>query len=111
MDLILLKDPKVCPHCRRHSVGHDHCWNCGMRLFKRPINFAAYDADGNDARFWLWTNEHGWIYADHVRHGLKPLDRHVDLSTPEPNTKTASERIEEIRRETRRSVGSPCKRK
>jgi hypothetical protein len=106
MNLLLLRDQSKCPQCRRHSVGHDHCWNCGIRLFRRPIHFAQWDADGNDARYWLWTNDQGWIFADHVRHGLKPLDRHVDLSLPEPNIKSAQERIEEVRQKTRRQIKS-----
>ena len=36
--------------------------------------------------------------------GLQPLDRHVDLSTPEPVTKTAAERLAEIKAETRQKI-------
>jgi hypothetical protein len=75
-----------------------------MRLFKRPVNFQQFEDDGNDRRYWLWTNNQGWIYRDHVMLGLQPLDRHVDLSTPEPVTKTAGERVADVRRQTREKV-------
>jgi len=103
-DFILLKDKTKCPNCSRHSIGHDHCWNCGMRLFKGPINFAAFEADGNDRRYWLWTNDNGWIYRDHVINGLQPLSAQVDLSTPPPNVKPAAERAAEARRDARRKI-------
>ena len=75
-----------------------------MRIFVRPINFQQFEDDGNDRRYWLWTNENGFIYRDHIMMGLQPLDRHVNLNTPEPVVKTAAERIDEVRRETKEKV-------
>ena len=36
--------------------------------------------------------------------GLQPLDRHIDLTVPEPVTKTAAERLAEIKAQTRQKI-------
>lgn len=104
-DYILLKDKHRCPRCfARRSFMSGLCYNCGMRLFVRPIDFQRFENEGNPRLYWLWTNDNGWIFRDHVIEGLKPLDRHIDLSWPEPNTKTAKERVAEIKAETKAKI-------
>jgi hypothetical protein len=73
-------------------------------LFVRAIDFHQYEADGNCRLYWLYTRENGWIFRDHIIEGLKPLDRHVDLTLPERNTKTAQERVAEIKAETKQKI-------
>ena len=104
-DLILLKDKRRCPKCFcRRSFRTGHCHNCGIMLFARPIDFTRFEADGNPRLYWLWTTEQGWIFRDHIMLGLQPLDRHIDLRWPEPNTKTAQERISEVRAKTKQQI-------
>ena len=72
-----------------------------MRLFFRPIDFAAYEADGNPRRYWLWTNDRGWIYRDFVMSpDAAPQTAAWEFTSPERNTKTAEERLDDVRRET-----------
>jgi hypothetical protein len=105
-DLILLRDRNRCPHCRaRRSFSSGHCHNCGMRLFIRPINFRQFEDDGNDRRYWLWTIDRGWIHRDFVMlPDEKPLSRNWNITTPEPNTKTAKERMAEIKCDTKAKI-------
>ena len=76
-----------------------------MRLFINPINFKQFEDDGNDRRYWLWTNDNGWIYRDHVIEGLKPLSQSFEISSPEPTTEeTQKRRLAEVREDTNRKV-------
>lgn len=101
-DLILLRDKNRCPHCRsRRSFSSGHCGNCGMRLFVRPIKFRQFEDDGNDRRYWLWTNDRGWVHRDFVMSPeAAPLSPQINLTTIERNVKTTDERIAEVRQET-----------
>lgn len=104
-DYILLRNKFQCPHCRaRRQFAGGNCHNCGMRIFIRPIDFCAYEADGNPRRYWLWTSSEGWIYRDHVIEGLQPLGRVVNLVSPAPNTKSTAERIAEVRADTQQKI-------
>ena len=105
-NFVLLKDKNRCPQCRaRRSFSDGHCSNCGIRLFIRPINFRAYEDDGNPRRYWLWTNSEGWIYRDHVIAGLQPLDSVVHFTSPERNTEeTQLERLKQVRRDTNEQI-------
>jgi len=102
-EYILLRDIKRCPHCGNKPISKtsSHCGRCGMRLFFRPIDFAAYEADGNPRRYWLWTNDRGWIYRDFVMSpDAAPQTAAWEFTSPERNTKTAEERLDDVRRET-----------
>ena len=53
-----------------------------MRLFIHPINFQAYEDDGNPRRYWLWRNDVGWVYRDHVIEGLQAQSQVVSFISP-----------------------------
>lgn len=106
-DLILLRDKCRCPQCRaRRSFSGGNCSNCGMRLFINPINFKQFEDDGNDRRYWLWTNDSGWIYRDYVMDPQAPAQtRTWEFTNPERNTEeTQRRRLADVRRETNEGV-------
>lgn len=97
-DFILLSDKRYCPACHHKSVSAGgHCNSCGIRLFQTPINFKRYESDGGIANYWLWTSDRGWIHRDHCILGSRPQTRAMDWTLPEPNTKTAEEKIAEMK--------------
>lgn len=95
-EYLFLRDKNRCPQCRcRRSFSGGYCHACGIRLFIHPINFRAYEDEGNPRRYWLWTNQNGWIYRDHIIEGLQAQDRHYNITSPERVTKTAAQRAQE----------------
>ena len=103
MSYVLLKQKEICPQCRSRAVSSGgYCRNCCMRLFVKPINFQAYEDDGNTRRYWLFTKDNGWIHRDQVIEGLKPQESFVKFTNPEKNTKGVAERLAEVRQDVER---------
>ena len=89
MSYILLRDKNRCPRCVARiklTDNQSRCRNCSMRLFIRPIDFQAFEDDGNPRIYWLWHNEHGWIHRDHVMLGLKAQQADEKIEQAERNT-------------------------
>ena len=102
---LLLRKKTECPQCRcRRSFTQGFCHNCGIRLFIRPINFRAFEDDGNERRYWLWTNDKGWIHRDQVIEGFQAQESRVQFSAVTPNTKSVRERISEVRKDTTKRI-------
>jgi hypothetical protein len=107
-DLLLLTNKKECPNCRCHGrVSHfNQCPQCGTMIFLRRIDFSGYEADGHSKEWWLFTIEKGWMHRSHVMLGEQPLDRRTPELVTTKNTKTAEERIAEVRADTNEKIKS-----
>lgn len=96
MSYVLLKDKHKCPRCQaRTRMNHSgHCRNCGLRLFLSPINFTAFEDDGNLRNYWLWTNDRGWIHRDYVmnlRAEAQRADEKIELAERNTDKRIAHE--------------------
>jgi hypothetical protein len=78
-DYILLDSRNACPKCfarYNFSGSHDYCTNCGLRLFRRPVDFIAFEEGTNIRNWWCWDVERGWVFRDHYMvERAKPLNR------------------------------------
>ncbi len=76
-DYLLLKFD-ACPQCRcKGRVVHfNPCPNCNTMLFKRPIDFELYEADGNIRHYWMYDAVKGWMHRDAIMEArFKPNER------------------------------------
>lgn len=64
-DFLLLTDPARCPKCYARRLTCDYCPACGIRLFSKPIEFAAFETGTGIRNWWCWHPSDGWKHRDH----------------------------------------------
>lgn len=102
-EYLLLKQKTQCPRCRakRRSTINGHCANCGIQLFVNPINFQAFEDDGHSREWWFFHPSNGWMHRSQVMIEERPIERRIPELVTEKNTKSAEQRVEEVKAETR----------
>jgi len=106
MSYLLLKNRNECPHCRAKRLRpySGQCVRCGVQLFLAPIDFWQWEADGLTAEWWLFNSSKGWMHRSHIMMGEQPLENKVPELVTERNTKTAEQRVAEVKSETREKM-------
>lgn len=83
-DILLLKNPRRCPRCRRDTVSRDtrKCRNCGAVLLRTGDTASKLEDEGSRS-YYLFHNQQGWVHADHLKDGMKnPNPRELTIKEP-----------------------------
>jgi len=64
-----------------------------MLLFLRPINFTAWEEEGNIRSYYLFDGQYGWMHRDQIMVRREAQIANPTIETPEPNRRFTPEQI------------------